>query len=188
MTARPDGKVTRLLLDWSQGSEAALEELMPIVYAELHRLASSYMRRERSNHTLQATGLVHEAYVRLIDQKRVDWQNRAHFFGIAAQLMRRVLIDHARKRQAGKRGGGELQLSLDENLVADRAAIDLVELDEALKALEELDREQARIVELRYFVGLTVEEIAEIMQTSPSTVKREWRSAKMWLRRELERG
>ena len=148
------------------------------------------MRSERADHTLQSTGLVHEAYVRLVDQKRVAWQNRAHFFGIAAQMMRRILVDHARKRQASKRGGGEAPLSLAEELVAHQdnvENVDVVALDLALKDLEELDARQARIVELRFFVGMSVEEIATLLETSPSTVKREWRTAKMWLQREIQR-
>ncbi len=187
MVDKPSGDVTQLLIDWSQGREDAVEELMPVVYNELHRLASAYMRRERPDHTLQTTGLVHEAYVRLVDQSRVEWKNRAHFFGIAAQMMRRILVDHARKHQADKRGGGEAPLSLIESLIADEPDVDVVALDRALKDLEELDERQAQIVELRYFVGLTVEEIAELMEISPSTVKREWRTAKVWLQREIER-
>ena len=187
MTEKPNGDVTQLLLDWSGGREDALEDLMSVVYAELHRLASSYMRSERPDHTLQSTGLVHEAYVRLVDQKRVAWQNRAHFFGIAAQMMRRILVDHARKRQASKRGGGEVPLSLAEELVASEENVDILALDHALKDLADLDERQARIVELRFFVGMSVEEIALLLETSPSTVKREWRSAKMWLQREIQR-
>ena len=190
MTEMPKGDVTQLLLDWSNGREDALEDLMSVVYAELHRLASSYMRSERPDHTLQSTGLVHEAYVRLVDQKQVARQNRAHFFGITAQMMRRILVDHARKRQASKRGGGEAPLSLAEDLVASKENVenvDIVALDGALKDLAELDQRQARIVELRFFVGMSVEEIALLLETSPSTVKREWRTAKMWLQREIQR-
>ncbi len=187
MVDQPSGDVTQLLIDWSQGRKDAVEELMPVVYNELHRLAGAYMRRERPDHTLQTTGLVHEAYVRLVDQNRVEWKNRAHFFGIAAQLMRRILVDHARKHRADKRGGGEAPLSLVESLIADEPDVDIVALDHALKDLEELDERQARIVELRYFVGMTVEEIAKLMETSPSTIKREWRTAKLWLQHEIER-
>jgi RNA polymerase sigma factor (TIGR02999 family) len=184
------GDVTQLLLEWSAGREDAIEDLMSAVYTELHRLAASYMRGERPDHTLQSTGLVHEAYMRLVDQNRVAWQNRAHFFGIAAQMMRRILVDHARKRQASKRGGGETPLSLAEELVASAENadnVDIMALDRVLTDLEKLDERQARIVELRFFVGMSVEEIAHLLETSPSTVKREWRLARMWLQREIER-
>ena len=184
----PKANVTELLLNWSRGKEDALQELIPIVYAELRRLAGHHMRRERPGHTLQTTGLVHEAYVRLIRQNRVDWQNRAHFFGVAAQMMRRILVDHARKRQAGKRGAGEAVFVFDESIDLPETDVNLVALDDALQGLEALDPRQGRIVELKYFVGMTIEEIAEVMKISPPTVKREWKTAKLWLRRELRRG
>jgi len=180
--------VTRLLKAWSDGDQAALSELMPTVYAEIRKLARSYLRRERSDHTLQATALVHEAYMRLVDQRAVKWQNRAHFFGIAAQIMRRILVDHARMQKADKRGSGESPIVLDESLdVAAGNRLDFVALDDALKALAELDPRQARIVELRFFGGLSIEETAEVTQLSPATIKREWAAARTWLRRELDR-
>jgi RNA polymerase sigma factor (TIGR02999 family) len=161
---------------------------MPLVYSELRRLASAYMRRERKPHTLQATALVNEAYMRLVDQDRVDWKGRAHFFGIAAQSMRRILLDHARKRGAEKRGSGEVGLSFDDSIqVTDERPVSLEALDDALKSLEALDRRQHGIVELKYFAGLSIEEIAEVLKISPATVKREWATAKLWLARELGR-
>jgi RNA polymerase sigma factor (TIGR02999 family) len=179
--------VTQLLLAWSDGNQGARDELMPLVYAELHRLAQSYLRRERRGHTLQSAALVHEAFLRLVDQ-RVAWQNRAHFFGIAAQLMRRILVDYARSRGSEKHGGEQIHLALDEAL--DEAAArdaDLVALDDALTSLAALDPQQSRIVELRYFGGLTIEEAAESLGISDSTVEREWRLARAWLRRELSK-
>ena len=181
-------EVTQLLVDWSQGNQAARDQLMPVVYDELRRLAHHYLRRERPEHTLQATALVHEAYLQLVDQRSVQWQNRAHFFGIAAQLMRRILAEYARSRAAAKRGGGEPRLSLDEDAgwFAERG-VDLVAVDEALTRLACIAPQQSRLVELRFFGGLTVEETAEVMGVSPRTVKREWRTAKAWLRRELDK-
>jgi RNA polymerase sigma factor (TIGR02999 family) len=179
--------VTRLLKAWSDGDQAALTELMPTVYAEIRKLARSYLRRERSDHTLQATALVHEAYMRLVDQRAVKWQNRAHFFGIAAQIMRRILVDHARMQKAEKRGAGEIPIVLDGAMDVAGPQLDFVALDDALKALAELDPRQARIVELRFFGGLSIEETAEITQLSPATIKREWAAARTWLRRELDR-
>jgi RNA polymerase sigma factor (TIGR02999 family) len=178
--------VTQLLVAWSNGDRAALDSLMPVVYAELSRLARAYLSRERREVTMQTTGLVHEAYLKLVDQKRVRWQNRAHFFGVAAQLMRRILIDHARARSAFKRGRGAVTVSLDEapELAADQDT-NLVELDEALERLGQIDPRQARIVELRYFGGLSVEDAAEVLEVSPTTVKREWAMAKAWLYQEL---
>ena len=179
---------TELLTRASGGDQLAVSKLMPLVYDELRRLAASYLRRERPGQTLQATALVNEAYIRLVDQRDVRWQNRAHFFGIAAQIMRRILVDHARKQKAEKRGSGEGAVVLDEALaVASTRNIDFVALDDALRSLAELDARQARIVELRYFGGLSIEETAELMQLSPATVKREWAGARAWLRRELER-
>jgi RNA polymerase sigma factor (TIGR02999 family) len=187
MAERDD--VTRLLLDWGNGNREALDALAPLVYDELRRLAQSYLRRERSDHTLQGTALVNEAYLRLVDQKNVRWQNRAHFFGVAAQMIRRILVDHARGHQAAKRGAGAAKLSLDDALAVPGVSKDLnlVNLDEALKELEELDARQARIIELRYFTGLSIEETAEVVGVSPATVKREWTAARAWLFRQLSR-
>jgi RNA polymerase sigma factor (TIGR02999 family) len=184
-TFTPD-HVTQLLIDWSNGDKAALDKLIPLVYDELRRLARYYMRRERSGATLQTTALVNEAYLRLIDQKNVRWQNRAHFFAIAAQLMRRILIDRARKRYNSKRGGDVQKISLDEAAVVSKArAGDLVALDEALSDLEKMDQRKGKVVELRFFGGLNIEETAEVMAISPATVQREWSMAKAWLYREL---
>lgn len=180
--------VTQLLLAWSDGDREALDELTPLVYRELKKLAESYLRRERAGHTLQPTALAHEAYIRLIDQQNVRWRNRAHFFGIAAQAMRRILVDHARARLAEKRGCGGAVVSLDEAIdVSERRADQLVALDEALKTLAELDSQKSRIVELRYFGGMTLEETAEVQGISRATVIREWRMAKAWLYGELNK-
>ncbi len=177
------------MIDWSNGSRTALDALMPAVYGELRRLAARYLSRERSDHTLQPTALVNEAYLRLIDQHSVRWQNRAHFYGIAAQLMRRILVDHARGQAAAKRGGTAATLPLDQ---ADAAAappeVDVVALDEALARLSAFDERQGRLVELRFFGGLTIEESAEVLGVSAATVKREWALAKAWLYRELNQG
>ena len=181
--------VTRLLVRWSEGDKGALEELMPLVYNELRRLANYYLQRERKDHTLQSTALVHEAFLRLIDQRDVRWQNRAHFFGVASQMIRRILVDHARAHQTAKRGGGAYTLALDDALGAEhKRDLDLVALDDALNGLANLDPQQARIVELRFFTGLTIEETAEVVGISPATVKRDWNTAKAWLFRELSRG
>jgi len=188
MASSPQG-VTQLLLAWNQGDQAALDQLLPVVYDELRRLARSYLRRERPDHTLQATALVHEAYLRLIDQHSVTWQNRAHFFGIAAQMMRRILINHAESRHAAKRGGTADKLSLDEAIsFGGEREVDLIALDDALKGLEKLDPQKSRLVELRFFGGLTIEETAEILGVSRATVERDWRTAKAWLRHEMSRG
>jgi RNA polymerase sigma-70 factor (ECF subfamily) len=185
----PQQSVTELLVAWSQGDKAALDELMPVVYDELRSLARRYLSRERSGHTLQTTALVHEAYLRLVDQKTVNWQNRAQFFGIAAQMMRRILINHAQDRQAKKRLGYATKVSLDEAVsFFERREIDLMALDEALNALALLDPQQAHIVELRFFGGLTIEDVSEVVGISPATTKREWNSAKLWLRRQLKSG
>ena len=179
-------QVTQLLIDWSNGDRAALDELMSIVDAELRRLAHRYMSRERTGHTLQTTALVNEAFVRLVNRKNVHWQNRAHFFAIAAQLMRTILVDHARSHACVKRGGAASTLVLDEALVVSQEkASEVVALDDALKVLAAMDPQQSRIVELRFFGGLTVEETAEVLQLSPATIKREWSTAKAWLYREL---
>jgi len=180
--------VTRLLQNWSEGDQNALDQLTPVVYDELRRLAASYMRRERHDHTLQSTALVNEAYLKLVDQKNVVWQNRAHFFGIAAQMIRRILVDHARAHKAEKRGGGMGVLSLDEAIgVPERRDIEILSLNDALTRLSELDPQQGRIVELRFFTGLSIEETAEVVGVSPATVKREWAAARAWLFREISR-
>ena len=180
--------VTELLLDWSNGSQEALDALMPLVYDELHRLARSYMRRENPGHTLQTTGLVHEAYLRLVDQK-ANWKSRSHFFGIAAQMMRRILVDHAKGRQTSKRGGDFRKVSLDEPLaVSDQPDMDLVALDEVLARLEKMDPQRGRIVELRFFGGLSNQEVSEILDVSPATVQRQWAGARAWLYHELSSG
>jgi RNA polymerase sigma factor (TIGR02999 family) len=185
MTPSPHN-VTQLLGAWRNGDEDALAHLLPLVYDELRQIAARYLRRERVDHTLQATALVHEAYLRLVDQSHAQWQNRAHFFGVAAQVMRRLLVDHARRQHAAKRGGAAPMLALDDALrVADARAMDVVALDEALTALAMLDPQQSRIVELRFFGGLTIEETAEVVRVSPATVKRDWNIAKAWLYREL---
>jgi RNA polymerase sigma factor (TIGR02999 family) len=180
-------EVTRLLIAWRQGEPAALDELVPLVYDELRRIAAHYLRGERRGHTLQTSALVNEAFLRLIDQT-VDWRNRAQFFGIAARLMRQILVDHARHRGRTKRGGEQVQVALDEALdVAQTRDADLVALDEALTALAQFDPQQSRVVELRYFGGLTIAETAEVLGVSDSTVEREWNLARTWLLRELSR-
>lgn len=167
-------------------NKTELDELMPVVYDELRRLAQKYLSRERAGHTLQTTALVHEAYLRLVDQKAVNWQNRAQFFGIAAQMMRRILINHAKERQSKKRQGHSIRVSLDEAVnFFENADVDLTALDEALNELAVLDPQQAQIVELRFFGGLTIDEVSEVCEISPATTKREWDSAKLWLRRRL---
>ncbi|MCC6292583.1 MAG: sigma-70 family RNA polymerase sigma factor [Bryobacterales bacterium] len=180
--------VTRLLRNWSGGDTHALDQLTPVVYDELRRLAASYMRRERQDHTLQSTALVNEAYLKLVDQKNVVWQNRAHFFGIAAQMIRRILVDHARAHKAEKRGGGAGVLSLDEAIgVPEKRDVEILALNDALTRLTEMDPQQGRIVELRFFTGLSIEETAEVVGVSPATVKREWAAARAWLFREISR-
>lgn len=183
--------ITLLLRRWSAGDAEALQQLLPLVYGELRRIASNQLRHERDDHTLAPTALVHELYLRLVDQRHASWQNRAHFFGLAAQLMRRILVDYARARRAEKRGGTITQVSLEDAL-ADEAGMptqspvaDVLAIDEALERLAAIDEDQARIVELRFFAGLTVEETAHVLQRSPRTVKREWRLARAWLYREL---
>ena len=179
-------EVTRLLLDWGQGEPSALDSLLPLIYNELRRVADGYLRRDRPGHTLQATALVNEVFLRLIDQSQVNWQNRAHFFGAAANLMRQILIQHARANHAAKRGGERQKLYLDEvGDMAQSGDLDLVALDDALRDLEAIAPRQCRIVELRYFGGLTIEETGEVLSISPATVKREWTMAKAWLRREI---
>ncbi|MEK6281018.1 MAG: sigma-70 family RNA polymerase sigma factor [Acidobacteriota bacterium] len=178
--------VTQLLIGWGKGDREALDRLLPIVYDELRRQAARYLRRERVGHTLQTTALIHEAYLRLIDQKNVEWQNRAQFFGIAAQLMRRILVDHARTKGRAKRGGSDIRVSLsDAEAFVINKELDVVALNEALERLELIDEQQSKIVELRFFSGLTVEETASVLNISPATVKRDWRMAKAWLYREI---
>jgi len=180
--------VTQLLLDWGRGDPAALDQIIPSVYDELRRLARRYLRRERPDHTLQATALVHEAYLNLVDQTQVQWNSRTHFFGIAAHLMRQILVKHAERRRAAKRDGGT-RLTLDEAAgLVPEPAVELTALDEALNDLAKIDPRQSRIVELRFFGGLTEEEIAEVIGVSAATVKREWRAAKAWLHHQLRRG
>ncbi len=180
-------EITRMLQEWSGGNQVVLDDLIPLVYEELRRQASRYLRRERAGHTLQTTALIHEAYLRLIDQRDVNWQNRAHFFGIAAQAMRRILVDYARERHREKRGGAAENLPLHEArlVVSEERSIDLVALDEALTRLAKFDEQQARVVELRYFSGLSIEETAEVLKISMATVKRDWNMAKAWLKQEI---
>ena len=178
--------VTALLDAWSRGNANALNQLLPLVYAELRRIAARRLRNERGNHTLQPTALVHEVYLRLVDQRAVDWRNRAHFFGVAAQVMRRILVDHARRHRAGKRGEGVQCVSIGEALEATAPnEIPILALDQALDRLEKIDPELAQVVELRAFGGLTIDEAAHVLKVSPSTAKRDWRTAKAWLTREL---
>lgn len=185
MTVGPTPDVTQLLAQWTDGDPRALDALLPLVYDELRRLARSYLQRERSDHTLQSTALVHEAYLRLVDQN-VSWQNRAHFFGIAAQMMRRILVDHARGHNSAKRGEGVCKVTLDEEIVsAGQRDLDVIALDEALTNLARFDPQQSRIVELRFFAGLSIEDTSEILKISPATVKRDWAMAKAWLFREM---
>lgn len=175
-----------MLAEWSEGNQSALDELYPLVYDELRRLARRYMSRERKGHTLQTTALINEAYVRLVDQKNVHWANRSHFFAISAQIMRRILIDHARRHAYAKRGGGAKQVSLDEvAMVAKEAGSDLVRLDEALKILAKMDPRRSNVVELRYFGGLNNEEIAGVLKVSENTVTRDWNLARAWLYQQL---
>lgn len=187
MTEHRPHEISELLTAWSNGDQDAVNQLIPIVYQELHRLAARYMRKEKPGITLQTSALVNEAYLKLVDQKNVRWQNRAHFFGIAAQLMRRILLDHARSRARLKRGGGDLKLSLDPEAIAgSNGAQDFLHLDKALTALSEADPRKGRIVEMKIFCGLNTEEVAEVEKVSPSTVEREWRKAKAWLHREMQ--
>ena len=181
-------EVTQLLLDWRNGDKEALDKLTPLVYNELRRLANHYLKGERKDHTLQGTALVHEAYIRLIGQGDLEWQNRAHFFGVAARLMRQILVDHARKHRAAKRGSGERDLSIDEAAIfsAERAS-SLVALDDALESLARFDERKSRLVELRYFGGLSIEEISEVEETSVATVKRHLRMAEAWLHKEMSK-
>jgi RNA polymerase sigma factor (TIGR02999 family) len=184
--SRPLHEITQLLAEWSDGNQTALDKLYPLVYDELHRMARRYMNREPKGHTLQTTALINEAYVRLVDQKHVHWANRAHFFAISAQIMRRILIDHARRHAYAKRGGGAEKISLDETaIVAKERAPDLLVLDEALNRLAEIDPRRGQVVELRYFGGLNNEEIAGVLKISENTVTRDWNMARAWLYQEL---
>jgi RNA polymerase sigma factor (TIGR02999 family) len=190
VTQESDNTVTKLLARWRSGDQHALDALMPLVYSELRQLAQHYLRRERSDHTLQSTALVHEAYLRLAGQNAPQWQNRAHFFGIAAHLMRQILVEHARGRGAAKRGGGATKITLDESLgmsmaIAQQNEVDVIVLDKALHDLTEMDAQQGRIVELRFFGGLTIEDTSEVLGISPATVKREWITARAWLFRAI---
>jgi RNA polymerase sigma-70 factor (ECF subfamily) len=183
----PDG-ITQLLVRWNGGDKTALDQLMPLVQSELRRLAGAYLRRERPGHTLQPTALVNEAYLRLVDQKKANWQNRAQFYGIAAQLMRRILVDHARQHNAAKRGGSDQQrLSITSaHDVSDKPNLDLLALHEALEELAAIDPQQGRIVELKFFGGLSIEETAEVMHLGHATIERDWKMARAWLRLKLE--
>ena len=186
LTRKPQHQITQLLAEWSDGNQSALDELYPLVYEELHRLARRYMSRERKGHTLQTTALINEAYVRLVDQRNVRWANRSHFFAISAQIMRRILIDHARRQAYAKRGGGAKQVSLEEAaIVAPDQASELVRLDEALQTLAKLDERRCHVVELRYFGGLSNEEIAGVLKVSENTVTRDWNLARAWLYQQL---
>ena len=182
----PSADVTELLVRWNCGDRQALEDMLPLVYVELRRLAAGYLKRERADHSLQATALVHEAYLRLVDQRKTNWQNRAHFFGVAAQLMRRILVDYARTQRRAKRGGGADKLALSQaDLVAKEASVDLIALDDALTRLAAIDAQKSQIVELRFFSGLTIEETAAVLGISHATVERDWSMARAWLRREM---
>jgi len=181
-------EITQMLLEWSGGNRSSLDKLLPFVYDELHRQAARYLRRERRDHTLQTTALINEAYLKLIDQREVNWESRTHFFAIAAQAMRRILVDYAKAKHRAKRGGGNIQITLDEAalvVAANEKSIDLIALDEVLNRLAIKDEQQARVVELRYFSGLSLEETAEVLKISRTTAARDWAMAKAWLHREL---
>lgn len=197
MSNKPAGEVTQLLLRWRAGDQAALTALLPLVYEELRSLARRHLRHERGSHTLQRTALVHEAFLRMVEQKEVDWESRTQFYGIASQMMRRVLVDHARRRSAAKRGEGAPHVDLDAVLqdegeelppLAQETAIDFAAIDDALKRLEALDPQQGRLVELRFFGGLSIKETADVIGVSSATVKREWAIARAWLQREITAG
>ena len=187
MQPASSARVSKLLLNWGQGDQGAREALIPLVYDELRRLARRHLRRERPDHTLQSAALVNEAYLRLIRQDQPQWQNRAHFFGVAAQLMRHILVDHARNRMAAKRGAGAPRLTLDPEIaLPQQREVDLVARDDALNQLAALDEQQSRVVELRFFGGLSIEETSVVLEISPATVKREWATARAWLQREMK--
>ncbi|MGH9908562.1 MAG: sigma-70 family RNA polymerase sigma factor [Pyrinomonadaceae bacterium] len=189
MSTPPPEEVSQLLMDWRDGDQAALDKLIPVVHRELRRLAHHYMRQERAGHTLQTTALVNEAYMRLVDHKRMRWQNRAHFFAVSAQVMRRILVDHARGRRYAKRGGGARKVPLDEAaFVSEGRSGEVIAVDDALTELESWDPRKGKIVELRFFGGLNIEETAGVLKISPTTVQREWRAAKAWLHRALTEG
>ena len=188
MQRGPSNQVTELLVRWRGGEKAALDSLMPLVYSELRRIAQHYLNNERPDHTLQSTALVHEAYVRLTGQALPQWQNRAHFFAVAAQLMRQILVDYARSHRASKRGGNVYKMALDEAEEQPQPLdVDVVALDDALKSLSDMDSQQSRVVELKFFGGLSIEDTADVLGVSPSTVKRDWVTARAWLYRELDR-
>jgi RNA polymerase sigma-70 factor, ECF subfamily len=187
MTAASALDVTKLLRDWTGGDRSALDRLLPVVYEELRRTAAAYMRRERAGHTLQATALINEAYLRVIDLNRIEWRDRTHFFALCAQMMRRILVDHARSRTYLKRGGGVRPVILDESIVVGEPNTELIALDDALKALAIRDQRKARVVELRFFAGMSVEETAAVLEVSPQTVLRDWSLSKTWLAREMRR-
>ena len=189
MTKPAPEELSQLLRDWSNGDQAALDKVMPVVYQELRRLARHYMRRERADHTLQTTALVNEAYLRLADYKKMRWQSRTHFFAVSAQVMRRILVEHARSRNFAKRGGGVQKVALDVTaFVSAGRSAEVIAVDEALSELESWDARKGRIVELRFFGGLSIEETAEVLKVSPTTVQREWRSAKAWLYKAISEG
>jgi len=184
----PSNQVTELLVRWRGGEKAALDSLMPLVYSELRRIAQHYLNNERPDHTLQSTALVHEAYVRLTGQALPQWQNRAHFFAVAAQLMRQILVDYARSHRASKRGGNVYKMALDEAEEQPQVFdVDIIALDDALKSLADMDSQQSKVVELKFFGGLSIEDTADVLGVSPSTVKRDWVTARAWLYRELDR-
>jgi len=187
MAATSPKEVTQLLVEWGHGDKAALDQLIPLVYDELRRMARGYMRREKQGHMLQTSALIHEAYLRLVDQKNVEWHNRAHFFGVAAQLMRRILVDHARSRLRAKRGGNAQMVSLAEPSAVCVELAEVIALDDALKNLAEMDPRKAQIVEMKFFGGLTNEEVAEALKVTTRTVEREWRKGKAWLQRAISK-
>jgi len=188
MIAASAGEVTRLLVDWRAGDKSALDKLMGLVHQELRRIARRYMRHERAGHTLESAALINEAYLRLLDVREIDWQNRAHFLAMAARLMRRILVDHARSRKYAKRGAAQQKLSLSEaDRIANEPDVDLVALDDALNSLAAMNEQQSRLVELRFFGGLTIEETAEVLGVSHATVERDWAVSRAWLRREIQR-
>jgi RNA polymerase sigma factor (TIGR02999 family) len=189
MAMSPEPDITALLVDWNNGDKSAIDRLLPLVERELHRLAHSYMRREDPNHTLQTTALINETYLRLVDQRRVQWQNRAHFFGIAAQIMRRILLNYARDQNRQKRGGKAIHVSLSQaQILPGEQDREIISLNDALTKLETIDERKAKVVEMRFFGGLTVEEVAEVLQVSAVTVMRDWAFAKAWLSREMTDG
>jgi RNA polymerase sigma factor (TIGR02999 family) len=187
MRPASSARVSELLVDWGHGDQEAREALIPLVYDELRRMARRYLWRERPDHTFQSAALVNEAYLRMVHQEPPQWQNRAHFFGVAAQLMRHILVDHARNRRAAKRGAGASRLTLDSKIALPQQEVDVVSLDDALTSLANLDSHQSRIVELRFFGGLSIEETAVVLGISPATVKREWATARVWLQREMSK-